>query len=70
MAMEAGGMMDTIRKVGRPTIYPWLTMKIGDSFTYTKYDAFQRAGWASRRYKPKKFRASNKDGAMRIWRVA
>jgi hypothetical protein len=62
---------------GRPTKYPWLEMKVGDSFAYpstanyteTRLAAKSNASNASKRYAPKKFVARGMKDHVRVWRT-
>lgn len=56
---------------GRPSVYPWKTMDVGDSFVMEVPDGYKRALQASHAHKPLQFKARKLgDGQFRIWRVA
>lgn len=55
---------------GRPKKYPWLTMKVGESFfvksVATHYTAYSAA---NRFYSPRRFIARKVAGGFRVWRT-
>lgn len=58
-------------KTGRPTKYPWETMKVGESFVLpaaTIAYARSHCSGASLRY-GKRFQARKYRGSIRVWRI-
>jgi hypothetical protein len=59
---------------GRPRLYPWLTMEVGDSFVLEKAmsreQASSYAAAGCRRYSPRRFRTAFHKGEWRVWRVS
>ncbi len=52
--------------------YPWKAMLIGNSFFVpngNRHNLYATARMATQRFYPKRFRAKQQDGGIRIWRV-
>lgn len=59
---------------GRPPIYPFRQMSVGDSFFVpcereSRETIRRRLSAAKRNYRPKSFITANEDNGVRVWRV-
>lgn len=56
----------------RPNTYPWHKMKVGDSFLIkaaSLHVVSSAAGYASKKYSPKKFACRTVADGIRVWRI-
>lgn len=68
--IEKGIALPPRGKAGRPSVYPWKQMEVGDSFVMATPDGYKRALQASNAHKPLRFKARRiGDNSFRIWRV-
>ena len=60
------------RGPGREAIYPWRSMKVGDSFFVPIGETYKgirgAASSATQRLAPKRFSARKVEGGIRVWR--
>lgn len=57
------------RQRGRPPVYPWETMKVGESFLARRPSVASGLDHYRKKYAPKQFVSRMIDGKCRIWRV-
>lgn len=60
-------------KRGKPALYPWADMEVGDSFFVAgekKTTMIYNCDNRSRRHRPQKFICREVEGGVRVWRIA
>lgn len=60
-------------KTGRPPIYPWIGMSVGDSFFVTgktSQDLGPVAAYRTTKNPGEKYTTRSMDGGVRVWRIA
>ncbi len=54
---------------GRPSIYPWAELEIGDSFFVPDKKSSNCGAWMAGKLLGRKFSARTVDGGVRVWRI-